>query len=157
MDTGSLIAFLLARNGEGYAGGEEKAWTREVDGSLTIAAQRGPWRLHDNFFGGEPYGGREVIFFEERPVWMLSYYGWVDQAWDATLVYGFLRQALRVSDAAFPVRGPRHYDSAKLSYRNSWEGSLTKFSGCEHIVDDSSATIYEAHYAGGLVDARGGV
>lgn len=33
--------------------------------------------MNDNFFGGEPYGGREVVFYEEKPVWMMVYYGWV--------------------------------------------------------------------------------
>ncbi len=36
------------------------------------------WAFHDNYFGGEPYGGRSVAFHQGKPVWIAVYYGWVE-------------------------------------------------------------------------------
>ena len=61
MSKESLIQFLVDSNKAGYAGGEEKKWVKESDSSTTIPFEKGQWRSHDNFFGGEPYGGRTIF------------------------------------------------------------------------------------------------
>jgi hypothetical protein len=39
---------------------------------------------HDNFFGGEPYGGRTAVLFREKLVWMMVFsYGCVAADLDA--------------------------------------------------------------------------
>ena len=54
------------------------------------------WHYHDNFFGGEPYGGREVIFCHDQPVWMMVYYGEVsDKSLDKKIVYATSVEAIR--------------------------------------------------------------
>ncbi len=110
--------------------------------------------FHDNFFGGEPYGGREVVFFQGRPVWMAVYYGHVDDA-DANAVYSFLRRALREAPPEFPVRGPVTIHEDGFSYRNSYEGDVTRFWG-EETIHAEGRLVYTARYGGGLVDRRSG-
>lgn len=153
MNEEALKAFLLAANVEGYAEGDARTWTRELDGSLTISCVRGPWRLHDNFFGGEPYGGREVVFYGDRPVWMLVYYGWVAPEWRPEPVYAFLKQALRRMPAECPLRGPTCFEDQHMVYRNTADGCVARFSGREEISSDGTQ-VYEARYAGGWVDVR---
>ena len=80
MDETALLKFLLDASRRGYAAGSVAVKKREADHSMTIELEQGPWKFHDNYFGGEPYGGREVVFFEGRPVWMAVYYGHVDDA-----------------------------------------------------------------------------
>jgi hypothetical protein len=159
MDIKALHQFLLDSNGAGYAGGDEKKWLKETDGSTTIPYQKGPFRSHDNFFGGEPYGGRIVVFHEEKAVWMMMYYGWVAAGVNPDLVYGVLRNALMQMPEEAPFRGPKEYTDAEknLTYTNSWEGDLERYSGQEKITDTEGKVIYEAFYRGGLVDQRGGV
>ena len=53
--------------------------TKESDGSRTIVFADSDWSMNDNFYGGEPYGGRQVVFYKAQPVWMCVYYGWVDK------------------------------------------------------------------------------
>ena len=153
LDVGSLRTFLVAANEAGYASGDERQWAKEVDGSTTITFANGEWRLHDNFFGGEPYGGRSVVFFGARPVWIMVYYGWVEPGRNAAEAYSFLRKALRAMPAEAPFRGPGHFEADGLIYANSWDGELSRFSGLERITDRGSR-IYEASYAGGIVDNR---
>ena len=52
MNLTELREFLVASNKAGYAGGEEKKWIKEPDGSTTIPYEKGDWKSHDNFFGG---------------------------------------------------------------------------------------------------------
>ena len=156
MDPEQLGLFLLKSNGAGYAGGDEKKWTREDDGSLTIVFGDGPWKSHDNFFGGEPYGGRTDVFHEGRSVWLLVYYGWVAQESSPDQLYAVLRNALKQMPPAAPYRGPERYGEGQFTYVNHWEGELGRFTGREEIYKASKLT-YQAEYAGGWVDQRQGV
>lgn len=155
MNAKQLGLFLVKSNEAGYAGGQEKKWIREDDGSLTIVFEDGSWKSHDNFFGGEPYGGRTVVFHEGRPVWILVYYGWVDEQSNPDELYAVLRNALKEMPAAAPYRGPGRYEEGQFTYLNRWEGELARFVGREEIQESSRLT-YQAEYAGGWVDQRRG-
>lgn len=151
-----LRQFLLDSNKAGYAGGEEKKWIKEADGSTTIPFQKGEWKSHDNFFGGEPYGGRVVVFHENKAYWMMVYYGWVAEGMDNNLVYGVLRNALKQMPEDAPFRGPNEYKQEDFTYSNSWTGDIERYSGQEQIRQGDKL-IYQANYMGGLVDKQAGV
>lgn len=156
MNIERLRDFLIASNQAGYAGGEEKKWIKESDGSTTIPYEKGLWRSHDNFFGGEPYGGRTVVFHEGKPVWIMLYYGWVIEGVDTNLVYGILRKALMKMPEDHPYRGPKKLVDGDLTYTNRWSGELERFSGQEEITQDDKL-VYKANYMGGWIDRRRGV
>src|SRR6516165_7642924 len=132
MDEATLRRFLFEASQRGYAAGQSAVKTRESDHTTTIVLEHGDWRFHDNYFGGEPYGGREVVFFRGQPVWMAVYYGHVDSA-NVDSVYSFLQRALRDAPAAFPVRGPDELMEGRFSYENVHEGGVASFSGRETI------------------------
>ena len=155
-----LKEFLKEANMAGYAGGEEKKWKKEEDNSTTITHESsdGRWLFHDNFFGGEPYGGREVIFKDGQAVWMMVYYGEiVDKGLDKDKVYAFLQKSLSLADEDLPVRGPKEkkeeIDGGEWFYENNWQGSLERFKGKE-IIKINGKEIYNADYIGGLVDIK---
>ena len=58
MDEAALLRFLMDASRRGYAAGGSAVKVREADHSTTIVLEHGEWRFHDNYFGGEPYGGR---------------------------------------------------------------------------------------------------
>lgn len=156
MNKTSLKKFLIANNKAGYAGGEEKKWIKEGDGSTTIPFKLGEWESHDNFFGGEPYGGRTVIFYKRKPVWIMVYYGWVTEGIQPDSVYKVLRAALMRMPENAPFRGPKRYKDGTLTYTNKWTGGIDRFSGEERITQRKKL-IYKANYMGGWVDKRRGV
>ena len=156
MNISDLRQFLIDSNQAGYAGGEEKKWIKEADHSTTIPYEKGDWKLHDNFFGGEPYGGREVAFYQNKPVWMMTYYGWVEPGVATDPVYEILRGALMRMPKEYPFRGPKKFVQGDYEYTNSWGGTLKRFSGNE-VITHNHTTIYEAYYRGGLVDQRTGL
>lgn len=156
MNKEALRQFLVDSNKAGYAGGEEKNWVKETDGSTTIPFKKGEWKSHDNFFGGEPYGGRTIVSHEGKPTWMMVYYGWVSEGVATDPVYGILRNALMQMPEDYPFRGPKEYKEGEYVYTNSWGGELERFSGEEKIIQGEEL-IYKANYIGGLVDQRSGV
>ena len=156
MDEAALRSFLLEASRRGYAAGSGAVKVREADHSTTIVHERGDWKFHDNYFGGEPYGGREVVFLEGRPIWMAVYYGWVEGASVAVdEVYGFLQRALREAPGECPVRGPAEFSEGPFTYRNAYTGGVANVSGEETIWQDGRL-VYTARYLGGLIDRRDG-
>ena len=71
-----LRAFLVKAKKATYASGDDSAKIIEKDKSTTLIFEDGDWKYHDNYFGGEPYGGREVVLFQGNPVYIMTYYGW---------------------------------------------------------------------------------
>ncbi len=156
MNIKALKQFLIDSNKAGYAGGQEKKWIKEVDGSTTIPFQKGEWRSHDNFFGGEPYGGRLVVFYKNKPVWIMVYYGLISHGISVNPVYAMLRNAFKNMPEDAPFRGPKKIKSGKLIYSNTWKGTIEQYNGEEHITQER-LIVYKANYMGGLVNQRQGV
>lgn len=151
VNTNELKKFILEASRATYASGDESIKEKQLDCSTTIKYESGSYSLHDNYFGGEPYGGREVVFFNKRPVWMMVYYGLVHENTSAQIVYPFLIESLSKSTIDMPYRGPVSYKRDNLRYENKFTGEVTNFHGTEKIfVDD--VCVYEASYIGGLID-----
>lgn len=148
--------FIVLANKAGYAGNDRKSWIKEKDGSTTIIFKKGNWKAHDNFFGGEPYGGRTVITHQRQTVWMMVYYGWVTPGHNCNPIYAVLRKALRQMPNDFPCRGPQKYRQDDYLYTNIWQGDFENFSGAEKIKYQNKI-IYQAKYLGGLVDQNKGI
>lgn len=149
-----LIDFLIESNKVGYASGNSANTIKENDGSTSIFYQEGDWRFHDNYFGGEPYGGREIIFFRDKPCWIMVYYGQILSRTENThSLYSFLQKALLLNPKEIPVRGPKKYTEDEFKYVNEWQGNIEKFHGEEKIFKKRKL-VYNAFYVGGLVDQR---
>jgi hypothetical protein len=149
-----LKSFLVKAKKATYASGDESAKIIGEDKSTTLIFENGDWKYHDNYFGGEPYGGREVVFFQGKPVYIMTYYGWVDEkVTEVKEVYKTLQQALSLIPEDKPYRGPREYSQGDYSYINHFEGEIDSFYG-EEVIKLGNATIYTAKYMGGLVDQR---
>lgn len=149
-----LREFILESTKHGYAVAGEAGKKVESDDSKTFIYEKGDWKSHDNYFGGEPYGGRTVVFYKGKPVWMMVYYGSVAKdITNFTKIYEILRQALLNAPEQHPYRGPHSLKEDDFEYQNSWEGEIDKFSGQEKIAH-TEEEIYWASYIGGLVNVR---
>lgn len=152
IDLNELRHFLVKAKQSTYASGDETIKVKERDGSTTLAFEDGDFKYHDNYFGGEPYGGREVVFYQGAPVYMMVYYGFVAKdASDINSVYGILQKALSLIPEYYPYRGPLEFAEGDYKYSNEYSGEVDNFSGRE-FIEHNGKTIYEASYIGGLVD-----
>ncbi len=149
-----IISFRQEAGKADYSSSDPKSWKKESDNSTTIIYKSGDWKSEDNFFGGEPYGGREVVFYKGKPVWIFVYYGWVEpNVSDIQEVYDFLKAALNADSENKVFRGPKEFVKGNFLYKNSWHGNFERFSG-EEIMYRKGTEIYRAKYMGGLVDQR---
>lgn len=151
MDLDALKQFILDASKATYASGDESIKEKQPDGSTTITFEKGVYRYHDNYFGGEPYGGREVVFLDNKPVWMMVYYGLVHNSVPAKTIYPFLMESLSQASIDSPYRGPAEYRNGSFRYENKVDGEVDGFSGTEKIFQGDTC-VYEASYLGGLVN-----
>jgi len=150
-----LCRFLVEAKQSTYAAGDAAKSTKEPDGSTTLIYQTGDWKYHDNYFGGEPYGGREVVFYQGKPVYIMVYYGWVEASvTDAGSIYKVLQGALSKIPEEKPYRGPSKLVHNNLIYTNRSVGEVDNFSGEEFIKSSEGKLLYQARYIGGLIDQR---
>ena len=150
MNKDTLKEFILKASHATYASGNESIKQKQSDESTTIVFEDGEYKYHDNYFGGEPYGGREVIFFRNKPIWMMVYYGLVYDNVEAKEVYPFLVKSLSNTTLDMPYRGPAIFEKENWKYINDFKGDVENFSGTEKIFKDNIC-VYEASYMGGFV------
>ncbi|MCF7835420.1 DUF5680 domain-containing protein [Candidatus Gracilibacteria bacterium] len=154
LDKDRLCEFLVEAKKSTYAAGDSRSEKIEKDFSKTLIFRDGNRKYHDNYFGGEPYGGREVVFFKGQPVYIMTYYGAVNEdISDLKMIYTFLQESLKLIPLDKPFRGPREYKKDSLAYINDFVGEINNFSGEEKILENGKE-IYRAKYMGGLVDQR---
>ena len=151
IDLAKLREFILQASRATYASADESIKEKQEDGSTTIRFEEGEYKFYDNYFGGEPYGGREVVFLNNKPVWMMVYYGFVDPSANVKEIYSFLMKSLSSSTVDMPYRGPVLLEDGDFRYENLLLGATEKFSGTEKILK-GDVCVYEASYLGGLVD-----
>jgi len=150
----NLKEFLVKAKKSTYASGDVSKKIIEADKSTTLMFEDGDFKYHDNYFGGEPYGGREVVFLKGEPVYIMVYYGLVnEETADFRGVYGVLQKALSLIPEDKPYRGPKEYEEGDYDYRNNFIGEIDDFSG-EETINYKGKKVYKARYIGGLVDQR---
>lgn len=150
-----LCQFLVKAKKTTYASGNTSIETKEKDKSTTLIFEEGEYKYHDNYFGGEPYGGREVVFYKNDPIYIMTYYGSVNEKIsDFDAVYKFLQKALSLIPKDYPFRGPKELKEDNLIYKNSNTGEIDDFEGTESIRTSNGQLIYKAKYFGGFVDQR---
>jgi hypothetical protein len=152
MKLDELRKFLVDANTNGYASASAAA-RKEADGSTSISYVSGDWKMHDNYFGGEPFGGREIVFYKNQPFWIMVYYGRVAQGFNPKEVFQFLKEALLSMPQEAPYRGNKYLSRDDFEYFNEYTGKVDDFEGREKITFKGVAC-YEARYFGGLVDVK---
>jgi hypothetical protein len=155
MQIDDLQKFIWNASRSTYASDDKDIRVKQKDLSTTIEYQDGDFSYHDNYFGGEPYGGREVVFYKNKPVWMMVYYGWIEDNSNINVndVYNILTEALRKSSLDMPYRGPSEFVIDDMKYINKVNGDILRFSGEEKIFYKNQI-VYQAKYMGGLIDQR---
>jgi len=152
-----LKKFVFEAKQAGFAPGN--LGIKESDGSKTIIFEKNDWKHHSNYFGGDPYSGREIVLFKGKPIWIMLYYGWVilnGHYISTRKIYNCLREALLAIPEDGPYRGPRTFyqtETKNLIYTNSWMGEISCFSGKEAVYLNDQA-VYIATYLGGMIDQK---
>ena len=154
-DKKELVEFLVLAKKLTYAAGDSTIKIKEKNGSTTLIFKENNWKYNDNYFGGEPFGGREVVFYKGKPVYIMVYYGTVSkEIVDFNVIYKVLMNALKLVPESNPFRGPQKYSENGMDYINNFVGDIENFSGEEFITGNDFKLLYSTKYTGGIVDQR---
>lgn len=150
----SLCNFLVIAKKSTYAAWDNAIKIKETDHSETLVYEQWDWKYHDNYFWWEPFWGREVVFFKWNPVYIMTYYGWVNEGIeDFWNVYKTLQQALSNIPVDKPYRWPDKYISWDYEYTNTYTWEVDNFFW-EETIFYKWEEVYKARYCWGLVDQR---
>jgi hypothetical protein len=97
--------------------------------------------------------GQEIVYFEDKPVWSMSYAGCIPDGLDTTSVQAtvkLLHAALTRVSVEEPYRGPRQFVDGSYTYTNHVEGAVANFFGTEIIAGPGGVGL-EVRYGGGFV------
>lgn len=147
-----FLAFLHAAKIATYASqGDEASVAPLLPDSKQLEYSQGPYAYRDIYVGMLRFVGQEVVYFNGRAVWSMSYSGGLlpgVHKVDAPQIYRTLRAALSAVPAVLPLRGPESFEREDFSYACSTEGSIEHFHGRE-VVSRGSQLVYELRFSGG--------
>ena len=147
----SFLKFLISAKQNTYAGGGNLTISSR-SGSKDLAYQEGVFKYLDTYLGDRNFIGEEAVWYEDKAVWGMNYYGrmLVD-----TIPAGFsecLKSALLEVPEEMPFRGPEEFVEGDFSYTCSVEGSIEWFRGKEFVFHKGQK-IYQLYFHGGEIKA----
>jgi hypothetical protein len=146
-----LNAFIVRAKAATYIGGGPPSLSHRP-GSHDLEFHEGAFAYLDSYFGGTDFIGQEVVYFEEKPVWAMNYYG---RILEPSLITA--AEAGQILQTSLPEMyrqgrflGGFEHTSDQGTYVDTSEGDVTFFTGKEWIVRQG-VKVYELVYYGGLV------
>lgn len=146
-----LSAFIVRAKAATYVGDGAHV-TPSRAGSHDLRFLDGKWAYYDSYFGGTDFIGEEVVYYAEKPVWAMNYYGRIlrDDLLTAAQAGQMIKVGLsRMYQEGRFLGGFEHAEN-DLTYVDSSEGSADCFHGREFIRRGQEIA-YELVYHGGLI------
>jgi Domain of unknown function (DUF5680) len=150
-DLNELNDFIVCAKAATYVGDGEHA-TPCRPGSHDLRFSDGEWAYHDSYFGGTDFIGEEVVYFAEKPIWAMNYYGRIlrDDLLTAAQAGQMIKASLsRMYKEGRFLGGFEHMEN-DLTYVDTNEGSADSFHGRE-FIRRAQEIAYELVYHGGLI------
>jgi hypothetical protein len=146
-----LNDFIVKAKAATYVGsGKESVPCRP--GSHDLQFSDGSFLYLDSYFGGADFIGEEVVYFEEKPVWAMNYYGRIlvpDRITGAETGQVIKKSLSLLYQQGRFLGGFEHVDG-RDAYFDVNGGDVTSFTGTEWIERDG-VRAYELVYHGGLI------
>ena len=151
VDTNKLHAFIVRAKSATYVGDGEHVTPCRL-GSHDLRFSDDKWSYHDSYFGGTDFIGEEVVYFGEKPIWAMNYYGRIlrEDLITASEAGHMIKASLSHMYKEDRFLGGIEYSENDLTYVDSSEGSLERFHGHEFIRRED-VIAYELDYHGGLI------
>lgn len=140
----TLLEFISEAHRNTYAAPNEVRKENHIEANLSkhkaYSFEKENWKYHDEYCGGHMAPGREVIFFNDTPVWAMSYQGKHNTEYPDEFYKGengaltFLRKALMNFDDELPFRGPVNFEEGDFKYTFEIDGDVEYFTGREAIT-----------------------
>lgn len=146
----AFLEFLHEAHCHTYAATREVAKNYKAENFLPehidYEYQKGDWLYRDSYAGYYWPPGKEVIFFQNKPIWCMSYQGMLTEkhTHDSALeIYLFLKNALRKTPADMPFRGPNFFQENNMRYEFHIQGDSYYFTGREEIFQNEKLVFFQ--------------
>lgn len=146
-----LHDFIVRAKAATYVGsGAQSASSRP--GSHDLRYSEGDWLYMDSYFGGADFIGQEVVFYHEKSVWAMNYYGYIlrPERITGAETGQMIKASLSRMYQEKRFLGGFRYSEGPFTYVDTSEGGLTHFHGREWI-EREGVLVYELVYHGGLI------
>ncbi len=152
LDVSVLERFVVRAKAETYAAGANRIEPSRL-GSHDLGYVEDGWRYRDSYFGGTDFVGQEVVWFSDRPVWAMNYYGRIlaDEKITAERAGQVIMRALSALYAEARFLGGWEHTCGPDHYVDTNRGNCASFDGLEWIEQPGPVRVYELRYHGGLV------
>ena len=151
VDIEKLNAFIVRAKASTYVGDGEHV-TSCRPGSHDLRFADAGWAYHDSYFGGSDFIGEEVVYFAEKPVLAMNYYGRIlrDDLVTAEQAGHMIKASLSRMYRENRFLGGMEYTENGLTYVDTSEGPVVCFRGRE-FIRRGPEPVYELLYHGGLI------
>jgi len=149
----NLREFLVLAKKDTYASGR---LTDKIskDGAKKLIYENSSLRYADKYFGHNPFIGNEIVFENEKMIWGMNYYGFVESLdISPKEVLDFLKEALKQIREEEPFRGPGYFKKNDFEYFCESKGNLDRFVGFERI-NYKEKTVYRGEFHGGQIKEK---
>jgi hypothetical protein len=140
-----ILEFLVRAKKATYAGNGPRAESSRPN-SYDLHYVEDDLKYIDSFFGSEVFAGQEALWRKDKPFWVMNYMGRVKSPDEFS--GDFLKEALLLVTADFPLRGPAVYEKDDMTYTCKANGHMRWFNGFE-VIRFGGKRIYECHFHGG--------
>ncbi|SFJ84191.1 DUF5680 domain-containing protein [Thermoflavimicrobium dichotomicum] len=154
-DLQEFIHFLVQAKRSTYASGANDT-SPILPASSQFEYTKSPFFYRDIYFGSSRFTGQEIVYYQEKPVWSMNYYGGITSQIkdlnEISKIYRILKEALQLVDENAPFRGPKQWIKGQHLYSNHYQGDIESFHGSEHMkCMCTGISIYSLHYHGGFL------
>ncbi|MCF7901436.1 DUF5680 domain-containing protein [Candidatus Woesearchaeota archaeon] len=152
MEKEKLLKIIAKAHKHTYAAPTEirekhKCETPILDGHKDYEFIEEEFSYHDSYAGNYWAPGREVVFFQKKPIWCMSYQGQHNSNYDDEFfekqAFIFLKKALMNFDENMPFRGPKEYSEGDFKYTFEIEGNYEYFKGQEKIFYKGEVVFFQ--------------
>ncbi len=144
----NLAQFLVKAKTSTYVSQGEGGEKIINDGCKELTFKEKNLEYRDRYYGSNPFIGEEVIFKDNKAIWVMNYCGKVTSSEvDIKKPYGFLKEAMSNVKVERPFRGPTKHSKGDFIYNDSSKGIINKFIGMEKISYKGKC-VYELTYHG---------
>ncbi len=155
IDLKKLADFLVNAKTRTYASGQNNNATPQRPNFDELEFKEGDWGYRDSYCGFFRAPGQEVVRFNGKPVWNMSYDGGMVKSFHndrefAKKTFGFLQKAMSRIDENKPFRGPEKFKEGDYEYNMKVDGGITDFKGIEKMLFKNKI-VFIQNFMGGLI------
>ncbi|HSW37837.1 MAG TPA: DUF5680 domain-containing protein [Candidatus Saccharimonadales bacterium] len=144
-----LERFILKARTKTYASAQGKS-EPALAGSVQYEYAEGDFLYKDIYFiGNGIFSGLETVYYQDKPVWSMSYFGDFSQMTEEQ-TDKMLRKALKDNWESARLYKHVEKDYGDFKYKCAGQGNFDELSGTEEIHANNKK-VYFLYYAGGFI------